>query len=489
MLNDPLIIDILSIYFFSLKVLAPLIALLILISSIDDFIIDIIYFLRHIYRQLFIYNRYPRYSAADIEPKEERPIAIMIPAWREADVIGKMLERLIANYNYENYLVFIGVYPNDPDTLSEIRALKRRNAKARKHICIVSTKKPGPTSKAQCLNQVYAYIQRLNVEERAHNRIYVIHDAEDIVHPLEPWVFNHLMPEKAMVQIPVQPIYREGIDMVGGHYADEFAESHRRDMVVRETLTKGVPSAGVGCAFSDEALARAAAIRPAGPFNENSLTEDYDLALLIRSQGLPQAFVHLTYKLQNDQRTHCICSKALFPDSFDAAIRQKTRWLIGIVFQGSEEFGWQGSLLQRYMFLRDRKALLTAPLNAAAYFLLINIIFISAAPYFWPEFPSFGALVEETPLLGIILCLNVGFLFHRAIQRVWHVSRIHGMTQGLKSLLRIPAANIINFIATFRAMRQYRDARGNGKRLEWDKTSHSFPTDSQVTSALPVAGE
>lgn len=486
---DPLLVDLFAIYFFSLKICAPVIAVLILLSSIDDFIIDVVYYIRGLYRQLFIYSRHKRFNAADLEPEFERPIAIMVPAWREADVIRKMLEHIIQNYNYRNYLVFVGIYPNDPETLAVVRNLRRENQKAKKHICIVSTKQPGPTSKAQCLNQVYAYIQRLNTKTNAPNRIYVIHDAEDLVHPLEPWVFNRLIPEKAMVQLPVQPLYRPGINMVGGHYADEFAEAHRRDMVVRETLTHGVPSAGVGCAFSDKALALAAEFRPHGPFNENSLTEDYDLSIFIRLMGLPQAFVHLKHRFPNSYRQHCVCSQALFPNDFNAAIRQKTRWLIGIVFQGWEEFQWHGNLVQRYMFLRDRKALLTAPLNAAAYFLLVNIGFLGVSPYIWPEFPGFGALVEETPFLGLILCLNVGFLVHRALQRVWHVSQIYGLDQGLKSLLRIPAANIINFIATFRAMRLYRQSKRSGRRVQWDKTSHSFPNTTHITASAMAAGE
>lgn len=489
MLSDPLIIDILSIYFFAIALCVPMLAVLIFISSIDDLLFDILYISLRLYKRIFIYPRTPRYSTKDLYPTEEKPIAIMVPAWQEANVISRMLSHLVSNYDYENYLIFVGVYPNDPATAAAVEDLIDKDERARRHIRLVSTQTPGPTSKAQCLNKIYAHITRDDPKAGARNRIYVIHDAEDWVHPFEPWIFNRLVPQKAMIQIPVQPLFRGVLDFIGGHYADEFAESHRRDLMVREALTNGVPSAGVGCAFSDQALRYIKTLHPQGPFNENSLTEDYDLATRIHHLGFPQAFVRLPQTLKGKTKRQCVCSKALFPDELGPSVRQKARWLIGIAFQGRDEFQWSGNIFQRYMFFRDRKAIITAPLTIAAYFLLLNTLILIVAPYLWRDFPGFGVLIGQQPWLSTVLSLNVAFLALRALQRIWHVGAIYGPFHAVMSFFRIPVGNLINFLATLRAFRLYYRARREGRALAWDKTEHSFPSDLQPSGHAIVPGE
>src|SRR3546814_12651502 len=64
---------------------------------------------------------------------------------------------------------------------------------------------------------------------------------------------------------------------MGGHYRDEFAESHGKDLVVREALGASVPSAGVGCAINRNMMDRIVAINGGRPFDEASITEDYEL--------------------------------------------------------------------------------------------------------------------------------------------------------------------------------------------------------------------
>jgi bacteriophage N4 adsorption protein B len=71
-------------------------------------------------------------------------------------------------------------------------------------------------------------------------------------------LFNYLMPEKAMVQIPVFPIEPEMNFknffkyMISSTYADEFAENHTKDIMVRKQIKGIIPSAGVGTAFARE---------------------------------------------------------------------------------------------------------------------------------------------------------------------------------------------------------------------------------------------
>ena len=60
-------------------------------------------------------------------------------------------------------------------------------------------------------------------------------------------------------------------------------------------------------------------------------------------------------------RREPIAAREYFPSEFKAAYRQRARWLLGIAFQGWHDIGWHGSLGAKYFFLRDRKAVITAP--------------------------------------------------------------------------------------------------------------------------------
>src|SRR3546814_3579277 len=81
-----------------------------------------------------------------------------------------------------------------------------------------------------------------------------------------------------------------GSPWVGGHYGDEFAEAHGKELVVRPRLATPLPSAGVGCVLTRNALALLALHRGGQPFRAVSLTEDYELGMLIGSSGLSSGF-------------------------------------------------------------------------------------------------------------------------------------------------------------------------------------------------------
>src|SRR3546814_10279216 len=74
----------------------------------------------------------------------------------------------------------------------------------------------------------------------------------DLVHPGELALFRVELARHAMVQIPVIPMLCGGSPWVGGHYGDEFAEAHGKELVVRSRLATPLPSAGVGCALRSE---------------------------------------------------------------------------------------------------------------------------------------------------------------------------------------------------------------------------------------------
>ena len=77
----------------------------------------------------------------------------------------------------------------------------------------------------------------------------MLHDAEDVVHPLELKLFDRLIEHAGLVQLPVVPLIDPDSRWIGGHYCDEFAEAHIKELVVREAVGAAIPLAGVGCAI------------------------------------------------------------------------------------------------------------------------------------------------------------------------------------------------------------------------------------------------
>lgn len=71
---------------------------------------------------------------------------------------------------------------------------------------------------------------------------------------------------------------------------DEFAEWHTKDLVVRESMSRMVPSAGVGTCFSRKALLELSAETNNQPFNTDTLTEDYDIGARLARRGMKQIF-------------------------------------------------------------------------------------------------------------------------------------------------------------------------------------------------------
>ncbi len=83
---------------------------------------------------------------------------------------------------------------------------------------------PGPTTKADCLNALWRALLRDEAAEGFTATGIALHDAEDIVHPLELQVYARWLQDCATVQLPVLPLPHPPSRFVAGHYCDEFAE-------------------------------------------------------------------------------------------------------------------------------------------------------------------------------------------------------------------------------------------------------------------------
>jgi adsorption protein B len=431
-----------------------------LLFAVNDLLVDIIYFARAIWRSLVIYTRYPRAFASALPPSAEPGfIALLVPAWDESSVIASMLRATIARVEYADYRIFVGHYRNDPATAAAIASIADERIEA------VQIDHDGPTTKADCLNQLYDALVAYENDSKRGAKAVVLHDAEDIVHPLELKIFDRLIERAAVIQLPILPLPDPNSRWISGHYCDEFAEAHVKELVVREAVGAAIPLAGVGCAIARRPLSQLAAMQDGKPFAGNSMTEDYEIGLRLGALGLKTMFVRLPVRAGE---RGVVASRGHFPATLGAAVRQKARWLGGIALSGWDRLGWSGGLGERWMRMRDRRGPLAAVLLIAAY----------SAALLWSQIWLAEALgapikVRLDPNLVTLLTINGWLLAWRILMRACFTASAYGLGEGLMSIPRLVVGNVIAVLAAMRAVGLHL----GGGATRWDKTRHIFPAE------------
>lgn len=423
-----------------------------LVGGIDDLLVDL----------AWIWNRLRHGStrrAIISLPLSEAPprLALFVPAWEEAGVIGAMLSTALARIAYANYQIYVGCYPNDPATIAVVSAVAARDARIR----MVIAGRPGPTTKADNLNAMWRALCRDGDPARA----VVLHDAEDVVHPDELAVYAALLGDHALVQIPVLPLIDPQARLVSGHYADEFAESHGRQMVLRAAIGAGLPLSGVGCAIDTHVLAALEAAHGM-PFDDASLTEDYELGLRAGALGYKACFARIS-----DARGQLVAVRAFFPATLDAAVRQKARWMTGIALAGWDRIGWgrPWQIADHWMRMRDRRALLAVIILVAAYAASLGWgMSLAGHAFAGTNLPDPGRALQ------LVLLVNLTLLAWRLGWRMVSTGRAYGWRESLWSVPRAFVGNAIAMLAAVRAVHRYATMLA-GHAPRWDKTVHVFP--------------
>ena len=467
-------------------ILTPL-AVWIFLSGLDDLLLDGSFLLTRLRARR-------RTGAAVPGPKPaklpQRKIAVIIPCWSEAGVIERMLDHNLAAVEYENYDVWLGVYPNDPATLDKVAACERNHPRVRHVVC----PHPGPTTKADCLNWIYEGVKRH--EEASGERYAALQqqDAEDLIPPAALEYVNREIDRYEMIQFPVRPLVSSLGRVTQATYADEFAEFHAKDLVLRNRRGGFIPSAGVGTAYRRDVLERLAERNEGRLFDPLSLTEDYFIGWQVSRMGCRQRFVApppgpvaAGPEARSALARRATC--AYFPRGFRQAVRQRARWVTGIVLQSWERFGWGAGSGQAYWLWRDRKGLLSHPAS-----MLANLVFVYGLAR-WAEASITGApwrlgeLVSASPLLLVLLGANLGLLLWRQAVRAAFSVKAYGWLHGLTTPLRTPWANLINFCALARAVGIFFSARLRGDPLHWNKTAHDYPAEAALSAHRRGLGE
>ena len=463
---DNLYVDIIRFFQSShdvLYVFTFVVALFLLLSGLDDLVVDLYYWFLYLFRRKELL-RYQRLDPSELRGCSEKAIAIFIPTWSEEAIIEPMLRKVCHSMKYKNYDIFVGVYPNDPGTSARVASVARIYPNV--HPVIASH--PGPSTKAQNLNDMHQGMRRWENQTGIRYEIVVLHDAEDIIHPLSLSVYNYFVPNYDMVQIPIYPLETPHMRVVHWTYADEFAENHTKDLMARQVFSDFIPSAGVGTAYNRYLIEFVGTSFARNMFSRRSLTEDYDIALRLALGDAKLLYLNRPFGVN-------VSTWAFFPQTFTAAVRQRTRWLIGICLQAWANYGWHGSLRLRLTLYRDRKAVITNIINALAYVVLVYVLLYELADWGMRAYGTLEPLVERGTVLWYVVLTDTALMLWRFLHRFLSVSRVYGRRAALLSIPRLPVSNIINFAATVRALQQFFRANRKKEPVAWEKTEHEFP--------------
>lgn len=464
-------------------------ALCYIVMGFDDFLWDV-------YSLFYgIFHKKDHLDIKEVSKTPYKTLAVMIAAWHEANVIEDVVDNFIASSLYPEsmYHVFIGVYPNDLETIKAVKRLEQRH----ENVHMVIDCMDGPTSKAQNINYIVDKI--FEYEQKNHRTFasFTIHDSEDVIHPYELKVTNYLIDFYDALQFPVFPIiYKPTFsnffkNLTTGTYADEFAENHYFLMRNRDALDAFVPSAGTGLVLSRKVVQ---SFDGKDILENGSLTEDYKCSLTLYQKKFQLHYVlEKVPRVLDNQKVvyNYIATRSIFPNTFKTAVRQKTRWITGITFQ-SVQFkdifkNNNMSFVGRYSLYKDQKAKvgnLLAFIGYPVFIYFIVSLFVQGMPVIYPK----GSI---SWYLSLIVTIE---MIERQVFRMVAIYNIYGMRSVFFSTLfppilpiRIIWGNIINFTATVKAYKQkmYGNTKKTKaikvkkkeitkKKVTWDKTEHTF---------------
>jgi len=442
-------------------------AIWILLSGLDDLFLDLAFLYRWfalaLARRRAIRSACPP-TEADLLRAPRKRIAIFVPLWREHNVVRKMVEHNLKANRYGHCDFFVGVYPNDEPTLAAVRVLVSRFPAVHLSVCPHA----GPTSKADNLNWIFQSMLRFESDSQAHFDVVVTHDAEDLIHPEELGWVNYHTQKYDMVQIPVLPLPTPVGELLHGVYCDEFADYQSKELPVRQFLGGFLPSSGTGCGFSRSALDRLAAAHSGRIFEARCLTEDYENGFRLHRLGCSQLFVPIT-----ESNGAMVATRGYFPRKFRAAVKQRSRWIMGIALQSWELNGWRETVGQLYWFWRDRKGLVGSLLGPVA-----NLVFFYGVAVWWIHGAGGSAMHLILDGRGWIVDTFAFSLTLQAVNiamRMSFTGRIYGWRFASLAPLRAVLGNLINCLASASAVYRYSRAKWSGQPLGWLKTDHAYP--------------
>jgi bacteriophage N4 adsorption protein B len=171
--------------------------------------------------------------------------------------------------------------------------------------------------------------------------------------------------------------------------------------------------------------------------------------------------------------TGMVAVHACFPHTLWTSVKQKSRWITGISLAGWDRLGWQGGLTERWMRLRDRRALLAALILATAYAALPMWLLARVAT-------ALAGRPMDASIPMPLVAANLSLLGWRVAMRAAITLRSHGWRMAMLAPIHMLIGNVVAMLAAWRALTLYAGLVHHG-RLRWDKTAHVFPSSAPHT--------
>ncbi len=169
----------------------------------------------------------------------------------------------------------------------------------------------------------------------------------------------------------------------------------------------------------------------------------------------------------------------MFPVEYSKAVKQKARWIMGIVFQEWDHTVWPKSWILRYSLAHDRKSFITHFINGFGYFVFLFWLLYSFLIEFKPEYPSLYEKFNQNRWVWWLIVMVTIIAIDRGIQRLIATRTVYGWIPAILSVPRAFYGNIINLHALMRAYRIYfttaKESKSSKILPAWDKTDHEFP--------------
>lgn len=201
-----------------------------------------------------------------------------------------------------------------------------------------------------------------------------------------------------------------------------------------------------------------------GIFNDENLTEDYEIGYRFYQLRLKMGFFNV--KLDNNNESSRICTAEFFPNTFWTCVKQRSRWIAGICFQNWKVNKWKGNLTTKYFMFRDRKSLFSLPSTFLSNLILIYMIYAIIVNIFYDKNIF---LVSNSSVLWYLMAANVLFMVSRASHRFIFTYNWYGFKYAFFSFFRLLIDTSINFFAVLRSINVYKKTK---KKVVWDATTH-----------------
>ncbi len=206
-------------------------------------------------------------------------------------------------------------------------------------------------------------------------------------------------------------------------------------------------------------------IKMEGIFNDENLTEDYELGFRFHQLGLKTGFFNV--KLDSHDESSRISTAEFFPNKFWGSVKQRSRWIAGICLQNWKAHKWKGNLTTKYFMFRDRKPLFSlfgAFFSNMIFFYLLYAVFCTVFKISNPV-----VLLSSSSVLWYLVIVNVFFMVSRVVQRFVFTYNWYGFRFALFSLTRLLVDTVVNFCAIIRSIKVFNQTK---KKVVWDSTTH-----------------